>query len=112
VVVENLDGDPAPRATDATILGRPTAPRVRRKPRILGSPTVGAVVRCAPGRWTGTRPLVLRRQWTRSGLAIPGAGGITYRVRSADRDRILRCKVIASGPGGIRTAASAAARVG
>lgn len=107
VVVEEVIGDPAPRASDATILSRPAAPRATRRPRISGTPAVGRSLRCAVGSWRGTRPLVFRRQWTRSGLPIAGAGGIRYVVAPGDRGRTLRCKVTASGPGGVRSAVSA-----
>lgn len=110
VVVEETGDDPAPRASDASILTRPKAPRATRRPRIGGDPVVGRTLRCSVGRWTGTRPLRLRRQWTRSGLAIPGAGGLRYVLTPADRGRALRCKVTASGPGGVRSAVSAAVR--
>ena len=60
-------------------------------PRIAGTAAVGATMRVAPGTWTaGAR---LTYQWKRDGVAIKGATGQTYTVRTADRGKRLTVAV-------------------
>lgn len=109
VAVEGAD-DASAGASAIAELPAPQPPRATVRPRIRGDVRVGGTVRCVPGSWRGTRPITLRVRWTRDDLPIAGASAIRYRIEGADRGRGLRCRVVASGPGGVRTASSAAVR--
>ena len=79
-------------------------------PRITGTVAAGRSVRAAPGTWTtGTR---LTYQWKRDGVAIRGATGQRYTVRSADRGARLSVSVTGTKRGYTTTTrTSPAARV-
>ncbi|MFD1210923.1 S8 family serine peptidase [Arthrobacter sp. GCM10027362] len=67
------------------------------KPKITGTARVGSRLTAKAGTWTsGT---TLRYQWYRSGKAIRGATGRTYKAVSADRGDRLQVKVTGSKAG-------------
>jgi hypothetical protein len=74
-----------------------------------GTVAVGRAVRCDIGRWSGTRPFAITRQWLVNGRLIAGADERIYTPVSTQAGRKLACRVTVSGPGGItrRTTASA-----
>lgn len=67
-------------------------------PRITGVPKVGRLLRASPGRWAPA-PTVTSYQWVRSGVAIRGATGPTYRCKGADRNHGIRVRVAVARPG-------------
>jgi hypothetical protein len=64
-------------------------------PQISGTPTVGDVLTCSKGSWTGDQ-LTFGLKWLRNGIPIPGATESTYTVASADLGHQLVCRVTAS----------------
>jgi hypothetical protein len=102
-----------PRATPCDIgafEGQP--PTVVIAPAISGGARVGLTLTCSPGGYVGDGPLSIGSQWERSGGAISGATGPTYRVVFADAGQQLSCKVSTSNPYGAVVATSSAVSVG
>jgi hypothetical protein len=79
-------------ATAAVAPGTLTAPT----PTISGSARVGYTLTANPGVWTSGTTLTY--QWYRSGTAIAGATGRTYKVISTDRYDTLKVRVRGSKP--------------
>jgi hypothetical protein len=82
------------------------------RPSISGKPIVGETLTGDDGAWEGDE-LTLSLQWQRLNTSgtwedIPGATGQSYTATSADMNRRIRLRVIASGPGGTSAAYSAA----
>ena len=93
--------------TRSAALERPIRPALIGKVRITGTAAVGRRVACEIGRWTGTRPLVVARNWLRDGRAIRGATGRSLGLGAQDEGADLRCRVTVTGPGGTTRATSA-----
>jgi len=93
--------------TRSAALERPIRPALIGKVRITGTAAVGRRVACEIGRWTGTRPLVVARNWLRDGRAIRGATGRSLGLGAPDEGADLRCRVTVTGPGGTTRATSA-----
>ena len=81
-------------------------------PAISGGAHVGQTLTCSPGGRVGDGPLSNGFQWERSGGAISGATGPSYRVVLADAGRQLSCKVTTTSPYGAVIATSSAVSVG
>jgi hypothetical protein len=96
----------------ARILVVPATLRNVVPPSVLGSARVGATLRCANGRWTGTAPIRFAFRWLRGGRIIPGAGSERYRVRLRDAGALLSCVVTATNPAGSRAVNATARRIG
>lgn len=64
--------------------GAALAPSFTTSPVISGTYSIGSVLTCAPGTWTGTAPVTPTYQWRRDGVAIGGEKASTYTVVSAD----------------------------
>lgn len=81
-------------------------PRNLRPPTLHGTPVVGGVLTCTPGRWAGARPIVVSYRWLRNGKAV--AGNITRArvLRAADRGRSIACQVWAANGSGATPAIS------
>jgi hypothetical protein len=63
-------------------------------PTIVGTLKSGYTLTAKPGTWTsGT---TLKYQWYRSGVAIAGATGSSYRLVAADRYDTIRVRVVGS----------------
>ncbi len=60
-------------------------------PTLSGTPGIGQVLTSTPGLWPGG--VAVTRQWLRSGAAIPGATGATYRPTGADAGHLLGVRV-------------------
>jgi len=66
-------------------------------PAIAGTPRVGEVLTADPGAWDPT--LVLSYQWSRDGVALPGATGSSYLVVPADAGASLTVTVTGASEG-------------
>lgn len=90
-------------------LPAPIAPAPISGIDLHGTVAVGRAVRCDIGRWSGTRPFDITRQWLLGGRPIAGADGRFYTPPAPQAGQKLACRVTVSGPGGItrRTTASA-----
>ena len=77
--------------------------------RIVGVARVGRVLVCAGVRVRGASSLTF--SWRRDGRAIPKARGTRYRVRQADRGRLVSCAVRVRGAGLTLTTVSRPVRV-
>lgn len=75
-------------------------------PEVTGVLSVGEVLTCAPGIWTGQPAPTYSYQWELDGTQIPNATGDTYTVALADRGLSLACEVSASNGEGTRSATS------
>jgi hypothetical protein len=89
----------------------PTAPRNVRRPTLHGPPVVGSTLTCRPGEWTGARPIVFSYRWLRGNRVLAGHVASSRRLGTADRGRLVSCRVWAGNAGGATPATSAAARV-
>lgn len=75
----------------------PGIPLTAPTPVISGTAAVGKTLTANPGTWTtGT---TLTYQWYRSGVAITGATGKTYKLVAADRLNTIRVRVTGTKPG-------------
>jgi hypothetical protein len=75
-------------------------------PIASGTPTVGDVLSCSTGAWTGSPTPVFTYSWLRDGVAISGANQSTYDVQTADQGNGLTCKVTATNKSGSASALS------
>jgi 5-hydroxyisourate hydrolase-like protein (transthyretin family) len=92
----------------------PSLPFNTAAPGISGVSTVGGLLSCSSGSWTGEPELALSvgwplttpfsYQWLRDGTPIAGATSATYVVQAADAGHGLVCEVAATNVAG-RTAA-------
>lgn len=78
-------------------------------PTIAGTSTVGQTLTAVPGTWSPT-PTKLSYRWYRSGTAISGATGKTYKVATADAGKKLSVKVTATRSGYTTTSRTSAAK--
>ena len=88
-------------------LATPQVPAPLSQPHLLVD---GTAVRCLLGRWAGTRPFAISRQWRSDGRAIPGATDATLALARATG--AVSCRVTIAGPGGIAHATSDAVALG
>ena len=104
-------GDPRANPCDiGAFEGQP--PTLVTPPAISGGAHVGQTLTCSPGGYAGDGPLSNGFQWQRSGGAISGATGPSYRVALADAGQQLSCKVTTTSPYGAVVATSSAVSVG
>lgn len=87
-------------ATERIQLAEPTPPKAISAARLRGLPSVGSTLQCDLGRWSGTRPFVVSRQWFRDGRKLAGATDPRLLLQQADAGSALTCRVSVSGPGG------------
>ncbi|MGO9900314.1 MAG: hypothetical protein ACLP0J_11600 [Solirubrobacteraceae bacterium] len=80
--------------------GTATAP-----PAITGSAAVDATLSCGNGSWSGN-PIAFTYQWSRDGVAIPGATRSTHTITLADLGHGLGCAVTAVYTGGATATSS------
>ncbi|HEV2774526.1 MAG TPA: glycoside hydrolase family 16 protein [Solirubrobacteraceae bacterium] len=83
-----------------------SAPQSTSAPAVTGSATVGGVLACSSGTWSGTPTPTLEIQWLSDGAALAGAAASTYTVQPVDRGHELSCRVTATSVGGVVTAQS------
>jgi hypothetical protein len=99
----------------------PSAPFNTAAPSVSGTATVGSLLTCSSGSWTGEPELALAvgwplttpfsYQWLRDGAAIAGATSPAYTVQAADVGHALVCEVAATNVAGHTAARSAAVAV-
>jgi hypothetical protein len=121
-----VTANPVAAAVGATTSGInaamvPSAPFNTAAPAISGTPTVGSVLSCSNGSWTGDPELTLSAgwplsstftyQWLREGAAIAGATSSAYLVQAADVGHSLVCEVTVTNVAGHTGARSAAVAV-
>jgi hypothetical protein len=89
-------------------------------PRIYGTPSVGSILACEAGAWTGYPKPEFSYQWLRSAevsegatsrYKIEGATSSTYIVQATDRGQSLICDVTGTNPAGAASAYSEPAPV-
>jgi Carboxypeptidase regulatory-like domain len=88
----------------------PAAPVNTALPVVSGTPTVGDLLSCSNGSWTGETELTLTvgwplttpftYQWLRDGVPIAGATTSAYIVQAADVGHGLACEVSATNDAG------------
>ncbi|MGI9117661.1 MAG: trypsin-like serine protease [Gaiellales bacterium] len=116
VVRGTLDGLPVGKAVDVRVvvddgtrttssaraqLVQPIAPTPIGGVHIRGLARAGRAIFCDLGRWNGTRPFAVTRQWLQDGRAIAGATRQALRVSAPQVGRTLACRLEVAGPGGI-----------
>jgi 5-hydroxyisourate hydrolase-like protein (transthyretin family) len=94
----------------------PSAPFNTVAPSVSGTPTVGSLLSCASGSWTGEPELALSLgwplttpftyQWLRDGGPIAGASSDAHVVQAADVGHTLVCEVTATNVAGRASAKS------
>ena len=99
----------------------PSAPYNTAGPSISGKATVGSLLSCASGSWTGEPELTLSvgwplsstfsYQWLRDGTPIAGATSDAYIVQAADVGHSLVCEVTATNVAGHTSSRSSALAV-
>ena len=87
------------------------APRNVVLPFLRGTPTVGNVLTCRPGSWSGSRPIVFSYRWLRGTQVLAHAVGRSRRLVARDRGRTTACRVWAGNARGATQATSEAVRV-
>jgi hypothetical protein len=80
-------------------------------PNIFGTPTVGSILSCEAGLWTGYPKPEFKYRWLRGEAAIEGATSSSYTVQAADRGQALTCEVTGTNPAGVASARSASVNV-
>lgn len=63
--------------------------------KVSGTAKVGRKLTAKTAKW-GPRPVRVRHQWLRNGKPIKGATKATYKVRRADRGKVVRVRVTVS----------------
>jgi hypothetical protein len=99
----------------------PSVPFNTAAPSVSGAATVGSLLSCSSGSWTGEPGLTLSvgwpltspfsYQWLRDGAPIAGATSPAYTVQAADVGHALVCEVAATNVAGHTAARSAAIAV-
>jgi len=105
VTATNLGGTLAEVSDLVAVTAIPGAPTETQAPTLSGAPTLGHVLSCTSGGWTGSLA-GLSYQWLRNGVAIAGATASTRRLAPADCGRQLSCLVTATNDVGQTSAAS------
>lgn len=84
---------PAPKPRTSAV-----APAARTRPRVVGTPRVGRVLRATPGTWTG-RPTSYRYLWKANGHTVRSSAGSRIRLSLGLRGKRLTVVVRATRPG-------------
>lgn len=115
VLAVNADGASAARSAPTAVVAPSSAPQNTDRPSILGEERVGEELSAEEGSWTNS-PTGYAYQWRRCDadgvgcLAVPGATGKTYGVRSGDVGFRMQVRVTArnaSGSGAANSVLSA-----
>jgi hypothetical protein len=96
---------------DAAMYPRALPPETTVFPTISGAITVGSIVSCSTGAWSGSTPMTFSYQWLRDRLPIGGATATAYTIQSADVGHFVACEVTASNRAGSSWARSVGYRV-
>lgn len=96
----------------------PSLPFNTAGPSVSGTPTVGSLLSCSSGSWTGEPELALSvgwplsspfsYQWLRDGAPVGGATSSAYVIPAVDVGHALVCEVTATNVAGHASARSAA----
>jgi hypothetical protein len=111
VLAINADGSRSARSGPTAAVTASPAPQNTAKPTITGDPQVGEELTAVEGTWTNS-PTSYAYQWQRCDidattcLAVAGAAGKTYGVRTADIGFRLRVVVTAKNANGSGEATS------
>lgn len=81
-------------------------------PAVSGTPSVGQLLSCTTGTWTGTGTITYAYQWYQNGAIIGGANASTYTVQSGDAGTNLRCVVTGNDANGTANADSNVVAIG
>jgi hypothetical protein len=92
-----------PAGSARLVVGIPL-PGDNTKPAISGNPSVGQMLSCDPGSWSGSPTFTF--QWLRDGSPVAGATGQQYTVTSDDQGHSLACLVTATNNKGAAQATS------
>jgi hypothetical protein len=96
---------------DASVLEvTSTKPASSPAPTITGSTSVGSVLTCSQGSWTGNAASFAYK-WLRNGSAIAGQTASTYTVQSADVGTAISCEVTATNAAGSTGATSSTLQI-
>jgi hypothetical protein len=80
-------------------------------PNIFGTPSVGSILSCEAGLWTGYPKPEFKYRWLRGEEAIEGATSSSYTVQAPDRGQALTCEVTGTNPAGVASARSVSVKV-
>jgi Carboxypeptidase regulatory-like domain len=80
-------------------------------PHIYGTPSVGSILSCEAGLWTGYPKPEFNYRWLRGEETIAGATSSAYTVQAADRGLALSCEVTGTNPAGVASVRSASVKV-
>ena len=86
-------------------------PKNTVKPVVSGDTTLGGLLACTTGTWTGEAPITYAYQWLRDGIAISGQTNSTHTVVQADEGHSISCTVYATDIHGTSHATSNAVSV-
>jgi len=86
-------------------------PRNVQPPLLRGTPVVGNALRCSPGAWVGSQPIVLSYRWLRNERVLAGEHTPSRVLRAADRGKRVSCRVWAANANGASAATSHAVLV-
>jgi hypothetical protein len=91
---------PKPKTQPKTVAPRTTAvaPAARTRPRVVGTPRVGRLLRATPGAWSG-RPTSYRYQWRAGHRLIRSSASPRIRLSRSLRGKRLTVVVRAVRPG-------------
>jgi hypothetical protein len=107
VVTGTLAGYDAATGTSAATVAVAKATLTTATPKVSGKGKVGAVLRVAPGAWTGGTTLTF--QWLRNGKTIKGADGASYRIVAADAGKRISVRVSGTLAGHVDASRTSAA---
>lgn len=84
----------------ATVDIAPGPPVIRPtgRPALRGVPRVGKTLKARPTTWN-VAGVLARYEWLRNGKVIPGAASGSYKLRTADKGKKLRVRIVAVKPG-------------
>jgi hypothetical protein len=85
----------------------PRPPANTTAPAITGNTTVGSVLTCSPGTWSGYPAPTFAYQWTLDGVDIAGAVASTYTSLAGDAGKTVACRVTATNSEGSASATAA-----
>jgi hypothetical protein len=80
------------------------APSNSTAPAVTGTTTVGQVLNCTTGTWTGAPTYAY--QWQRGAVNIAGATAANYTLQAADNGAMIQCVVTATNVAGSTSIAS------
>jgi hypothetical protein len=104
VTATNAGGSTAATsAATATIAANVTIPVNTVAPAITGTVTVGSLLTCSSGTWSGGGSITYAYQWKIDGVSIVGATSSTYTILQVDEAGQFTCEVTATNAAGSGT---------